>query len=120
MDHLHIELLLKNLICLLELDLNKGNDWPSAGGLLQFKEDLQEQKHTLENDELLCLVEALHELNQVRHGLSILLHLVTHRSDVVQKDGVNLRTALPVATDCVLQRNLVCHCTCTTLRVLAR
>lgn len=81
---------LNDVACVGQTDVYESDDGPGRGGLLQLKENLQEQEEAFEGNEVLCLVALLKELDQVAKGLAILLHLVAHGGNVVQENGIDL------------------------------
>lgn len=75
---------------LLQFHLNILYHWPCGSGLFELEEDLQQKEHGLNNQEVLRLFKILHDLNDIGHGLPVLLHLIAESSDVVQEYSVCL------------------------------
>jgi hypothetical protein len=56
----------------------------------QLEEYLKEEKHAFENKEILCVLHVLHDLDYIWEGLPVLLHLIAHGCNIIEKNGICL------------------------------
>ena len=79
---------MNKLICLSKFNLNKWDDGPGRCSLFKFKQNLEEQEHSFDDQKVFSLIQILHQLDEIGHRLTVLLDLVAHWGNVVQQYSV--------------------------------
>ncbi len=79
---------MNKLIGLSKFNLDKWDDGPGRCSLFKFKQNLEEQEHSFDDQKVFCLIQILHQLDEIGHRLTVLLDLVAHWGNVVQQYSV--------------------------------